>query len=671
MIPTKIADKIQHLQQTLNDHNYRYHVLDQPTIPDAEYDQLFHELKALEQEYPESIVADSPTQRIGDKPLDGFVQVQHQMPMLSLDNVFSEEELQAFDERIHKGLGSSKAVEYTCEPKLDGVAISLIYEEGNLITAATRGDGTTGEDVTQNVKTITSIPLRLRGSGYPQKLEVRGEIFMPKAGFEKFNAAAEKLGEKVFANPRNAASGSLRQLDSRITAKRPLSFYAYSIGVIDGGKMPPTHYEILMQLKSWGLPVTKLVKKAKDEKACYAYYENILNQRDDLPFEIDGIVYKVNDIQEQQKLGFVSRAPRWAIAHKFPAEEKLTKLKAIEFQVGRTGAVTPVARLEPVLVGGVTVSNATLHNFDELHRKDVRVGDTVIVRRAGDVIPEVVSYVPEERPENTSIIDILTKCPVCGSDVIKPEGEAVARCMGGLYCHAQLCESIKHFASRKAFDIEGLGDKLVELLVEKKIINDVTDLFNLNHLELANLPRMGAKSADNLLAAIEKSKLTTLPRFLYALGVRGVGEATARTLANHYAEVEQIMQASMESLQEVSDIGPIVAENIHAFFAQTHNVELIEKLTSEGVHWPEIQKSKNDVQTLSGKTFVLTGTLLSMSRDEAKEKLQALGAKVSGSVSKKTDYVVAGDKAGSKLIKAQELGVPVIAETDLETLLKH
>lgn len=669
MISKQLLAEIHQLQTTLNEHNYRYHVLDQPSIPDAEYDRLYHQLKALEQQHPEAITPDSPTQRVGDQPLAGFVQITHQLPMLSLDNVFDEAQLQAFDERVHKGLGMSQDIEYTCEPKLDGVAISLIYKEGLLQTAATRGDGATGEDVTQNVKTIKAIPLKLRGSGYPAVLEVRGEIYMPKAGFEKFNQQAQQRDEKVFANPRNAASGSLRQLDSRITAQRPLAFYAYAIGVVDGGQMPSTHYEILQQLKQWGLPVTQLIKRVAGVNACEQYYQTILAERNSLPFEIDGVVYKVNSLAQQQQLGFVSRAPRWAVAHKFPAEEKLTRLNAIEFQVGRTGAITPVARLDPVLVGGVTVSNATLHNFDELERKDVRVGDTVIVRRAGDVIPEVVSYVPERRPAKTQRVKMPSQCPVCHSDVVKPEGEAVARCMGGLYCHAQLCESIKHFASRKAFDIEGLGDKLVELLAEKKLIEDVTDLFSLNHLQVVNLPRMGAKSADNLLAAIDKSKQTTLPRFLYALGIRGVGEATARTLAQHFGTLAAIVSASIEALQEVSDIGPIVAEHIHGFFAQPHNRELIDKLQQNGVHWPKPTKITSTSQSLDGKIFVLTGTLSTMTRDEAKQQLLARGAKVSGSVSSKTDYVVAGDKAGSKLTKAEQLGVTVIDEAALQDIL--
>ena len=664
-----IKTKIHALQQTLNEHSYRYHVLDAPTIPDAEYDQLYRELQQLEAEHPEAITPDSPTQRVGDKPLDRFTQVTHKIPMLSLDNAFSEEELLAFDTRVKQRLGVTRDIAYACEPKFDGVAISLLYENGVLVLAATRGDGFTGEDVTQNVKTISVIPLKLRGGDYPITLEVRGEIVMPKAAFEQLNAEALKIGDKTFANPRNAASGSLRQLDSRITAKRKLSFYAYAVGVCEGGRLPDNHVEMLAQLKAWGLPVTDLIQQVTGAKACYAFYESIGKKRETLPFEIDGVVYKVNSFAEQEQLGFVSRSPRFAIAHKFPAQEKMTVLNAIEFQVGRTGAVTPVARLAPVVVGGVTVSNATLHNFDELARKDVRVGVTVIVRRAGDVIPEVVSFVPEKRPKNTKRIPVPTQCPVCGSDVIKPEGEAVARCMGGLYCHAQLCETIRHFTSRKALDIEGLGDKVVELLVDEKIINDVSDLYNLNHLELANLPRMGAKSADNLLAAIETSKATTLPRFLYGLGIRNVGEATAKALAQHYGELDAIMQASLDSLQEVPDVGPIVAEEIHGFFAQTHNVELVKKLIQHGVHWPIIEKLKKEALPLLGKTFVLTGTLMQMTRDEAKERLEALGAKVSGSVSKKTDYVVAGADAGSKLVKAQELGVTIIDETSFLAML--
>lgn len=669
--PSDIVKLVKQLQKTLNEHSYRYYVLDQPSIPDADYDQQYQQLKQLEQQYPELITPDSPTQRVGDKPLDHFNQITHKIAMLSLDNVFDEVALDAFDARVRQRLGTSREIVYVCEPKLDGVAISLLYQNGLLTQAATRGDGKTGEDVTQNIKTIKAIPLKLHGTGYPTTLEVRGEIYMPKSGFEKLNKQAAQHDEKTFANPRNAAAGSIRQLDPRIAAKRPLAFYAYSVGVIEGGLLADTHYDILQQLKKWGFPVTSLIKLETGVKQCHQFYADIAARRDQLPFEIDGVVYKVNSLKEQAQLGFVSRAPRWAIAYKFPAQEKMTLLKAIEYQVGRTGAVTPVARLEPVFVGGVTVSNATLHNFDELARKDVRVGDTVIVRRAGDVIPEVVSYVPEKRPTKTQRIPVPEHCPVCQSDVIKPEGEAVARCMGGLYCHAQLCESIKHFASRKAFDIEGLGDKLVELLVEKRVIQDVTDLFNLNHLEIANLPRMGAKSADNLLKAIDASKKTTFPRFLYALGIRGVGEATAVTLANHFQNLESLIQADTETLQTVPDVGPIVAENIHAFLAQKHNDELIEKLIQQGVSWPKIKAPKQQDLSLAGKTFVLTGTLDTLTRDEAKAKLQALGAKVSGSVSKKTDYVVAGAAAGSKLAKAESLGIKVLDEAALLAIINN
>lgn len=665
-----VKDDINQLCDELNQHNYRYHVLSQPSIPDAEYDLLFHKLLALEQDNPKFIRSDSPTQRVGDKPLDAFAQIEHKLPMLSLGNVFSDDELKAFNDRVTQRLEIDDLINYGCEPKLDGVAISLIYLNGELITAATRGDGSTGEDVTQNVKTIRAIPLRLQGDGYPKTLEVRGEIYMPKAAFHKFNAAAIKNDEKVFANPRNATSGSLRQLDSRITAKRPLAFYAYSIGSVADGELPDTHFAILQQLKQWGLPVSDLTKVVKGVEGCLAYYQHIMETRHELPFEIDGVVYKINSLEQQQELGFVSRAPRWAVAHKFPAEEKLTLLKAIEFQVGRTGALTPVARLEPVLVGGVTVSNATLHNFDELARKDVRVGDTVIVRRAGDVIPEVASYVPEKRPKGTQPVTMPSHCPICNSDVVKPEGEAVARCMGGLYCHAQLSESIKHFASRKAMDIDGLGHKLVELLVEQKIIKDVNGLFELALSSLAQLPRMGEKSAKNLLAAIEVSKSTTLARFIYSLGIRGVGEATAKTLAEHYLTLDAIMSSSHEALEAVSDIGPIVAENIVSFFNQTHHVELINALQSSGVNWPPIERVSLQSQRLSGQTFVITGTLSKMTRDEAKASLQSLGAAVSGSVSKKTDFLVAGEKAGSKLAKAQSLGVDILDESGLIKLIK-
>jgi len=581
--PEKIAQKVCKLREMIDEHNYSYYVLDTPTIPDSEYDLLFRELQQLEEQYPDLVVPSSPTQRIGAEPLSAFTQVEHKLPMLSLGNVFDEEELQAFFERVRKGLPDEDRIEYSCEPKLDGVAISITYQNGELAQAATRGDGSVGEDVTQNVRTINAVPLKLRGEDFPSKLEIRGEIYMPKAGFEQLNQLAIKNNEKVFVNPRNAAYGSLRQLDPQITATRPLAFYAYAVGVVEAGELPNTHFDILQKFKSWGIPVCDYLEVVNSVAGCIKFYDNIASTRDNLPYEIDGVVYKVNSLGLQQQLGFVSRAPRWAIAHKFPAQEKLTIVEAIEFQVGRTGAITPVARLKPVFVGGVTVSNATLHNFDEMYRKDIRVGDTVIVRRAGDVIPEVVSFVADKRPANTKQIAMVTKCPVCKSDVIKPEGEAVARCTGGLYCLAQLRESIKHFASRKAMDIDGLGDKLVDLLVEEKQIEDITDLYKLKPLQLSSLPRLGDKSAANLLSSIEKSRQTTLPKFLYALGIREVGEATARSLAQYYGTLDTIMQADMDNLQQVPDVGPIVAERIVAFFQQQHNRELITKLIKYGI----------------------------------------------------------------------------------------
>jgi DNA ligase (NAD+) len=668
-IPDTIIDQVNTLRKEINEHNYNYYVLDEPVIPDIEYDNLMRALQALEKKYPQLIAPDSPTQRVGAEPLDSFKQFKHASPMLSLDNVFNDDELEAFNQRIQQRLGVSKEIDYVCEPKLDGVAVNLIYENGQLIMAASRGDGVTGEDVTHNARTIQSIPLCLRGKEHPDWFEVRGEIVMPLAGFEAFNQRAREQDKKSFANPRNAASGSLRQLDPKITAKRPLTFFAYAVGEVRGLALPESHYAILQQLISWGLPVSDQIQVVSGVADCVKYYDGILSQRGRLPYEIDGVVYKVNSLTLQQQLGFVSRAPRWAIAHKFPAQEKLTEVLAIEFQVGRTGAVTPVARLQPVSVGGVTVSNATLHNFDELYRKDIRVGDTVTVRRAGDVIPAVVSYVKEKRHENAKITPMPTYCPICNADVIKPEGEAVARCMGGLYCPAQLKQSIKHFVSRKALDIEGLGDKLVDVLVDAHLIEDVAGIFNLTHLSLANLPRMGAKSADNALNAIDKSKQTTLNRFIYALGIREVGEATARSLVQHYGDLTAIMQANAEDLCAVADVGPIVSKNITAFFQQQHNQELIQTLIECGIQWdkPTVSQSSK----LSGKTFVLTGTLEILSRDEAKQLLLQQGAKVSGSVSAKTDYVIAGDKAGSKLKKATSLGVAVLNEKQFMDFIKE
>lgn len=663
-IPAEIQQRVAELREQIAYHNYRYYVLDNPEIPDAEYDRLFRELQALEEQYPALVTPDSPTQRVGAEPLKGFAEVRHEIPMLSLGNVFSDEELVDFDRRVREGLGV-KEVEYSAEPKLDGLAISIRYEEGMLVRAATRGDGTTGEDVTQNVRTIDAVPLRLYGKGWPAVLEVRGEVYMPKDGFEALNERQREKGEKSFANPRNAAAGSLRQLDPRITATRPLSMYCYGVGVVEGSALPGTHSAIMEKLKGWGLRVCPELRVVKGMDGCLGYFSEIGDKRDSLPYDIDGVVYKVNSLAQQQELGFVSRAPRWATAHKFPAQEEMTVLNDVEWQVGRTGALTPVARLEPVQVAGVTVSNATLHNPDEIARKDVHIGDTVIVRRAGDVIPEVVSVVMSKRPRHAKTITTPTHCPVCGSEVVRDEGEAVPRCTGGLYCSAQRKNAIKHFASRRAMDIDGLGDKLVEQLVDEELIHDVADLFSLTQEQVAGLERMGDKSAANLIAALDKSKETTLERFLFALGIREVGESTARTLARHFGTLQRIEKAGEEELLAVADVGPVVAQHIHTFFRQEHNKEVIDKLIRAGVQWREVKVQEAGAQPLAGQTFVLTGALDAMTRDEAKEKLQALGAKVSGSVSKKTSVVVAGAEAGSKLAKAESLGVEVWDEERL------
>jgi len=648
-------------------------VLDDPDIPDAEYDRMYNQLLALEKANPQLITHDSPTQRVGAQPLTVFDQIQHQMPMLSLDNVFNEDDLQAFNQRILDRLKIDEPVEYAAEPKLDGLAISLRYEQGELIYAATRGDGSTGENVTQNVRTMKSVPLRLLGSDFPEVLEVRGEVYMPKAGFDRLNRLAREKGEKEFANPRNAAAGSLRQLNPEITASRPLSIYCYSTGIVEGGVLADTHFEILQQLRTFGLPVCHEIRRLSGVNACLDYYHEMAQRRDDLPYDIDGIVYKVNSIALQKRLGFVARAPRWAIAHKFPAQEEISRILEVDFQVGRTGAVTPVARLEPVFVGGVTVSNATLHNMDEIRRKDIRVGDQVIVRRAGDVIPEVVRVVPGSRKKPLAEIEMLRSCPVCGSAIEQIEGEAVARCSGGLYCQAQRAEAIKHFASRKAMDIDGLGDKLVEQLVELDLIHTPADLYRLSIETLASLERMAEKSASNLIAALEKSKQPTLSRFVYALGIREVGETTAMNLANEFRTLSAIQQADFDQLIEVQDIGPIVAQHIVNFFQQPHNLEVIGQLLSSGIQVQEVKplvsEDKQD-GAFYGKTIVITGTLPTMSRDEAKQKLIAVGAKVTGSVSAKTDYLLAGDKAGSKLSKAEKLGVKVIDESAMLALLK-
>ena len=660
--------KILQLRNEIDDHNYRYYVLDDPLISDAEFDALFRQLQQLEKDHPELITSDSPTQRVGAKPLSEFAEVQHDVPMLSLDNAFSEEDVIAFDQRVHDRLHDNKVIEYVCEPKLDGLAVSIRYENGKLTRAATRGDGMIGEDITQNIRTIASVPLHLRGQSIPAILEVRGEVYMPKKGFEQLNERARKLDEKIFVNPRNAAAGSLRQLDSRITAKRPLEMYCYGIGKIDGRDLPLTHMEMLNALKQWGLRVNPEIKVVKGADACLAYHQSIAKMRADLPYEIDGVVYKVNELMLQEKLGFVSRAPRFAIAHKFPAEEVETMIESVEFQVGRTGALTPVARLTPVFVSGVTVSNATLHNMDEVQRKDIHIGDRVIVRRAGDVIPEVVSVLVQYRPDHAKKIVLPQHCPVCDSYIEQVEGEAIARCTGGLFCPAQRKEAIKHFASRRAMNIEGLGDKLVEQLVDKKLISNAADLYALTLEQLANLDRMAEKSARNLLDELEKSKSTTLARFLYSLGIREVGEATAKQLAKSFGDLPAVMSATEESLQSVPDVGPVVAHHIVSFFSEPHNRDVIDKLILSGVRWEKIEI--NHDLPLKGKTFVLTGTLSSLSRDEAKEKLENLGAKVAGSVSSKTSYVVAGVDAGSKLEKAKQLNVPILDEEEFLSLVR-
>ncbi|QTE80572.1 NAD-dependent DNA ligase LigA [Shewanella algae] len=664
-----IENEIDQLISTINEHNIRYYVDDNPSIPDAEYDRLMQRLKMLEAEHPELQRSDSPSLRVGGLALAKFEQVTHLKPMLSLDNAFSEEDFAAFHKRVTDRVGEFS---YCCEPKLDGLAVSILYRDGVLERAATRGDGAVGEDITENVRTIRAVPLKLRGDDYPPLLEVRGEVFMPKAAFEALNERNRVKGDKLFVNPRNAAAGSLRQLDSKITASRALAFYAYALGVVEPESFPlaETHLGQLQQLKTWGLPVSSEIRLAKDLSEVDDYYRDIMARRSALAYEIDGVVFKVNSIEAQQTLGFVSRAPRWAIAYKFPAQEEMTLLEGVDFQVGRTGAVTPVARLKPVFVGGVTVSNATLHNADEIARLGVKVGDTVIIRRAGDVIPQVVAVVPEKRPEGAKEISFPEQCPVCGSQVERLEGEAVARCTGGLFCEAQRKEAIKHFASRKALDIDGMGDKIVEQLIDKELVESPADLFSLTASALTMLERMGLKSATNLVQAIEAAKQTTLAKFLYALGIREVGESTAANLARHFKELDALKQASVEQLIEVEDVGAIVAQHVAHFFAQPHNLEVIDKLLAAGVTWPAIEAPSEDEQPLKGQTWVLTGTLSQMSRTDAKAQLEALGAKVSGSVSKKTDCVVAGEAAGSKLTKANELGVKVLDEAGLLALLQ-
>ena len=668
-VPAEIHKRVETLRKEINYHNYRYYVLDDPEVTDAEFDRLMRELESLEEAYPELVTPDSPTQRVGAEPLKEFAEVQHEVPMLSLANAFSDGEVEDFDRRGRERLAVSSQ-EYSVEPKLDGLAISLLYEDGVLTRAATRGDGTKGEDVTLNVRTIDAIPLRLLGSDYPHELEVRGEVIITKAGFEALNQQQRKNNAKLFANPRNAAAGSLRQLDPRITATRPLSFYCYGIGKVAGGSLPQRHSEIMRQLKNWGLPVNPQSRVVNGVKGCLDYYREMQDKRDSLPYDIDGIVYKVDRLDQQKKLGFVARAPRWALAHKFPAQEEMTTLLDIDVQVGRTGALTPVARLEPVHVGGVMVSNATLHNQDEIDRLDARIGDTVIVRRAGDVIPQVVGVVISRRQGRPRRYKLPSTCPVCGSPTVRLPGEAVTYCTGGLYCAAQRKQAIKHFASRRAMDIEGLGDKLVEQLVDEQLVNDIADLYQLSVEQLANLERMAEKSASNLVKALDKSRTTTLARFLYALGIHDVGETTAQTLACYFGSLDAIRQVDEATLMTVPDVGPVVAKSVVEFFKQTHNQEVISKLINV-ISWPDVEVQSVAESPLQGKSFVLTGTLSSMTRDEAKAELQALGAKVTGSVSKKTNYVVVGENPGSKADKAKEFGIEILDEAALHKLLKQ
>lgn len=677
-VPAAARARAEALRAELSEHNHRYYVLDAPSVPDAEYDRLFRELQQLEADHPELFRPDSPTQRVGGEPLAQFEPARHRVPMLSLNNAFQEDELRDFDRRVREGL-NREAVHYVAEPKLDGLAVSLLYRDGRLERGATRGDGETGENVTANLMTIGAIPLTLRGGRYPAMLEVRGEVYMPHDGFRRMNERLEAEGHKTFVNPRNAAAGALRQLDSRLTAQRPLRFFAYALAQIEGGIPFGTHFETLEQLRAWGFPVSDLIERVEGVDGCLAYYERIGQRRPALPFDIDGVVYKLDDLAGREELGYVSRAPRWAIAHKFPAEEAVTTLRDVEFQVGRTGALTPVARLEPVFVGGVTVSNATLHNMDEVERKDIHIGDQVIVRRAGDVIPEVKAVVPERRPADVRPVRLPQHCPVCGGNVEREEGEAAAHCTNGLSCRAQLHGALVHFVSRRAMDIEGLGDKLLAQLIDANLIASPADIFRLEAETLAGLERMGEKSAQNVVDAIERSKRTTLERFVYALGVPQVGESTARELARHFGDLEPLRAAAETDLpsahaerdkdrcpllQAVPDIGPIVAAHICHFFTEPRNLDVIASLRAAGVHWPVIERVEVS-GPLSGMTFVITGTLPGVSRDQAGAMIEAAGGKVSGSVSKNTDYLLAGEAAGSKLSKAEKLGVAVI---DLEAL---
>lgn len=662
---TNIQTQLDNLRKTLRQYEYEYHVLDNPTVPDSEYDRLFHQLKALELEHPEFLTSDSPTQRVGAKPLSGFNQIRHEIPMLSLDNAFSDAEFNAFVKRIEDRLiVLPKPLTFCCEPKLDGLAVSILYVNGVLTQAATRGDGTTGEDITANIRTIRNIPLQLLTDNPPARLEVRGEVFMPHAGFERLNKYALEHNEKTFANPRNAAAGSLRQLDPNITSKRPLVLNAYGIGISEGVDLPTTHYARLQWLKSIGIPVNPEIRLCNGADEILDFYRDIQNKRSSLGYDIDGTVLKINDIALQNELGFISKAPRWAIAYKFPAQEELTVLNDVEFQVGRTGAITPVAKLEPVFVAGVTVSNATLHNGDEIERLNIAIGDTVVIRRAGDVIPQIIGVLHERRPDNAKPIIFPTNCPVCDSQIIRIEGEAVARCTGGLFCAAQRKEALKHFVSRKAMDIDGVGGKLIEQLVDRELIHTPADLFKLDLTTLTRLERMGVKSAENALNSLEKAKSTTLARFIFALGIREVGEATALNLANHFKTLDALKEADLDQLQQVPDVGEVVANRIFIFWREVHNVAVVEDLIAQGVHWETVEVKEASENLFKDKTVVLTGTLTQMGRNEAKALLQQLGAKVSGSVSSKTDFVIAGDAAGSKLAKAQELNIAVLTEEE-------
>ena len=661
------ADRYRDLQRELARLEHAYYVLDQPLVPDAEYDRLYRELLDLEAQHPDWVTPDSLSQRVGGAPLKEFMEVRHSVPMLSLNNAFEESELIGFDRRCREGLGLDH-VEYACELKFDGLAISLRYENGVLVQAATRGDGASGEDVTSNIRTIRAIPLRLQGPNLPNVIEVRGEVFMHRADFEAMNKTAAKSGEKEFANPRNAAAGSLRQLDSKVTAKRPLSFFAYGLGALEPSQwLPSTHSELLNLYEVLGLPVCRERTVVSSLDGLMKFYAGIAAKREQLPYEIDGVVYKVNSFTEQQQLGYVSRAPRFAIAHKYPAQEEITTVLGIDVQVGRTGAITPVARLAPVLVGGVTVTNATLHNEDEVRRKDVRIGDTVVVRRAGDVIPEIVSVVLDRRPSNTQVFVMPTRCPVCESHIERLSDEAVARCSGGLFCAAQRKQALLHFAQRRAMDIEGLGDKIVDQMVDLNLVRTPADLYRLGFAALVNMERMGEKSADNLLQSIAQSKKTTLARFIFGLGIRHVGESTAKDLAKHFGGIRALMDAPMDELLMVNDVGPVVADSIVSFMSEPHNREVIEQLLVSGIEFQN--EERITTVDLSGKTFVLTGTLPTLSRDQAKELLEAAGAKVAGSVSQKTSFVVAGSEAGSKLDKATELGIPILDEVALLKLL--